>query len=144
MLDKIRPCGHCQGVTVDRTLTRHIALAFIACALLLRILIPTGWMPATGVDGMIRISMCTGMGAQTAWIDRDGKIHKDAPSSGHHDPQPCGFGVLAYGFDQPPAVILPLPALAPVVAVLMARQSLSIGHGLAAPPPPSTGPPSLT
>ena len=125
-----------------RALPRHIPLVLIACAMLLRVLIPAGWMPTTGADGMARISICTGMGAETAWIDHDGKIHKDAPTGSHHDPQPCGFGVLGLGLDETPALILPLPAIA-AAAALIARQSLSVGHGLAAPPPPSTGPPSL-
>jgi hypothetical protein len=124
-------------------LSRHIPLTLIACAMLLRILIPAGWMPTTGVDGMNRISICTGMGAETAWIDRGGKIHKETPSSSHHDLQPCGFGVLGLGLNETPALILPLPALAADVVALVARQTPSIGHGLAAPPPPSTGPPSL-
>jgi hypothetical protein len=127
-----------------RRLDHRVALALIACAMLLRVLIPAGWMPTTGADGMIRISVCTGMGAETAWIDRDGKIHKEAPSSGHHDLQPCGFGVLGLELNETPALILPRPAFTADVVALVARQALPIGHGLAAPPPPSTGPPSLT
>jgi hypothetical protein len=132
-----------RAVNRNNTLPRHIMHALIACIMLLRILIPAGWMPTTGADGMVRISVCTGMGAETAWIDHDGKIHKDAPTGGHHDPQPCGFGVLGLGLDEAPALSLTLPAIATQVVVLVARQTLSIGHGLVAPPPPSTGPPSL-
>ena len=127
-----------------RTIDRRVALALIACAVLVRVLIPAGWMPTTGADGTIRIAICTGMGAQTAWIDRDGKLHREAPSNGHHDPQPCGFGALTLGLDQTPALAIPMPFAAVGVVEMAARQTVSVGHGLAAPPPPSTGPPSLT
>jgi hypothetical protein len=127
-----------------RRLDRRVALALIACAMLLRVLIPPGWMPSTGSDGLVRISICTGMGAQTAWLDRDGKIHKDAPAGKHHDPQPCGFGILVLGLDTPPMVAALRPGIAVDSVARLASQTVSIGHGLAAPPPPSTGPPSLT
>jgi hypothetical protein len=126
-----------------RMLDQRVAFALIACAMVLRVLIPAGWMPTTGADGMIRISVCTGMGAETAWIDRDGKIHKEAPTSGHHDPQPCGFGVLGLGLNETHALGVALPVVMADVLALVAKQTLSIGHGLAAPLPPSTGPPSL-
>ncbi len=126
-----------------RTLPRHFALALIALALLARMLVPAGYMPTTGTDGMIRISVCTGMGAQTAFIGRDGKVHQDAPSGSHHDPQPCGFGALGLGLDDLPVLNLPLPAIVAAVTIVAARPVPAIGRGLAAPPPPSTGPPSL-
>ena len=100
-------------------------------------------MPTASADGMFRISICSGMGAQTAWIDRDGKIHKEAPTSGHHDPQPCRFSVLGLGLGAAPTIGLALPAAFAGVVALVARQTFAIGHGLAAPPPPSTGPPTL-
>jgi hypothetical protein len=131
------------GMLRARALHYRISLLFVAFALMLRILIPSGWMPTTGADGMVRISVCTGMGAETAWLDHDGKIHKDAPSGGHHDPQPCGFGVLGLGLNESPALAVLLSAIATDVVALLALQTLVIGHGLAAPPPPSTGPPSL-
>ncbi len=126
-----------------RALPRHIPLALLAFVMLLRVLVPAGYMPTTDADGIIRISICTGMGAQAAFIDRDGKLHKETPGSGHHDPQPCGFGVLSFGLDATPDIELPAPAIDPDATVLVALQTISIGHGLAAPPPPSTGPPSL-
>ena len=126
-----------------RTIDHRVALAILACAVLVRVFIPAGWMPTTDGNGMVRISVCTGMGAQTAWLDRDGKIHKEAPTGGHHDPQPCGFGILGLGLETAPDIVTALPALSAIAAMLAARQTLSIGHGLAAPPPPSTGPPSL-
>ncbi len=122
---------------------RQAALALIACAVLLRALIPAGWMPMADTNGMMRIAMCSGMGPQSVWMDRTGKIHKDAPDSGHHDAQPCGFAVLGHGLDDLPGFILLLPRLGTDPVMMIARQTVSVGRGLAAPPPPSTGPPRL-
>ncbi len=119
------------------------ALPLILCVLLLRVLIPAGWMPATGADGSVRISICTGMGVATAWVDRDGTLHKEAQPGGHHDTQPCAFGALGLGLDETPALTVALPVIATNVVTHVARQTMAIGRGLAAPPPPSTGPPTL-
>jgi len=142
-LDEILQQVHWRPVTRIRSLPQHIPLALIAFAMLLRVIVPAGWMPTTDADGAIRISICTGMGPETAYIDRDGKLHKEAPSGTHHDPQPCGFGVLALGLIDPPLPTLLLPFVAATTVELATSQTVSIGHGLAAPPPPSTGPPSL-
>jgi len=142
-LDETPRQVHWRAVTHIRSLLRHVPLAAIAFALLLRVLIPAGWMPATDANGAIRISICTGMGAETAYIDRDGKLHKEAPGGTHHDPQPCGFGALAQGLTGAPAPALLLPLVAATAIELVTSHTVSIGQGLAAPPPPSTGPPSL-
>ncbi len=121
----------------------NLMLALLALTLAMRVIVPSGFMPTTGTDGMVRISLCTGMGPQTAWLDKSGQVHKEAPGKGQHDPQPCGFGVLALGTDVPnePAVepLIPLN----VSAALLPNFAVAIGRGLAAPPPPSTGPPIL-
>jgi len=142
-LDETPRQVHWRAVTRIRSLPRHVPLALIAFAMLLRVIVPAGWMPTTGADGAIRISICTGMGAETAYIDRDGKLHKEAPGGTHHDPQPCGFGALALGLNGGPAPALLLPFVAATAVERGAFQTASIGQGLAAPPPPSTGPPSL-
>ena len=54
--------------------------------------------------------------------------------------QPCAFSGLAMpwtGAESAPDLILP----APVAAPLFLTPLVAIGRGLAAPPPPSTGPP---
>jgi hypothetical protein len=126
-----------------RMIDHRVAIAVLACAMMLRVLIPAGWMPTTGSDGVFRISVCTGLGAQTVWMDRKGTVHKDEPASGQHDLQACGFGVLGLGLTVAPPIAPPIRALHMVDVTIAARQVLLIAHGLAAPPPPSTGPPSL-
>ncbi len=121
----------------------NLMLALLVLTLAIRVIVPSGFMPTTDDNGMIRISMCSGMGPQTAWLDKSGHVHKDPPTKGQHDPQPCGFGALTVGAEmsntpaiEPPVLFSEDPSFLPAIAP-------SIGHGLAAPPPPSTGPPIL-
>jgi hypothetical protein len=88
-------------------------------ALAVRMIIPTGWMPSV-VAGKATITLCTGAGMVEAWVDADGKIHKDSPTKKSANDQPS-------------------PQSVPV-AVLT---GVAIGLGLAAPPPPAIGPPTL-
>ena len=123
---------------------RALALWIVACALMLRIVVPAGWMPVIGQDGMTRITLCTGQGMVEAFVDRAGTIHHKAP--GQSEPktdQPCSFAGLAFAFTAPaaPAIQPPLQIAAADPASLPGR--VSIGHGLAAPPPPATGPPII-
>ena len=118
----------------------RIALGLLALALLMRVMVPAGWMPAAG-NGMA-ITLCTGMGPVAAWIDADGKVHKQGPSDSRSD-QPCAFSGLGTAFDLPTVhdvSAAPLPAGLPLLAAQAA--TVDIGRGLAAPPPPATGPPA--
>lgn len=127
-----------------RRLDRRILFALVACALLLRAAMPAGWMPSAGADGVMRVSVCTGMGAQTMWIGRDGAVHHgEAPAPGHHDGQPCAFGALGVGLDATPGVAVAPPLAPPLTVAAETRQRAAVGRGLAAPPPPATGPPRL-
>lgn len=69
---------------------RHFALAIIMVALLMRLLVPVGFMPEVSA-GKITIALCTGHGPAV--------IEMTVPGSGHHDPgkgakpdMPCPFG----------------------------------------------------
>lgn len=131
------------GIRNGSLMPRPVALAILGVALLLRVVIPTGWMPAHGADGVTRITLCTGMGAVEAWVDADGAIHDKKPHGKSSADQPCAFTGLAMAGDLPAIAALPA-ALAPSAAAPpAARSRASIGHGLAAPPPPSTGPPAF-
>ncbi|MGF7148393.1 hypothetical protein FHS96_002021 [Sphingomonas zeicaulis] len=120
------------------------ALLLVACALLLRIAIPAGWMPATGVDGLVRITLCTGQGQMEAWVDGDGRIHDRKP--GKSEPKtdhPCAFaGLIAPALDAAPIEPQLRFAHANDTPPAFARDIVTIGRGLAAPPPPPTGPPA--
>jgi len=69
---------------------RHFALAIIMIALLMRLLVPVGFMPEVSA-GKITIALCTGHGPTV--------IEMNVPGAGHHDQgnnakpdMPCPFG----------------------------------------------------
>ncbi|WP_414900164.1 hypothetical protein ACMT1E_10685 [Sphingomonas flavalba] len=118
-----------------------LAPLLVVLALLLRVMIPAGWMPMAG--GGYAITLCTGMGAVSAWVDADGQIHKDKPpidsrSNGH-----CIFAGFAAALTLPDALAMPVMPMAIAAALLPVAlfDGGAIGRGLAAPPPPPTGPP---
>lgn len=114
-----------------------------ALALLLRILVPAGFMPST-TQGYA-ISLCSDMSGMSAWVDQAGKLHKGEKPSGDETTkhQPCVFGGFASALALPdvigPTSVTPLAAAAVFIPL---RDSVAIGRGLAAPPPPPTGPPA--
>ena len=128
---------------------RTIALALLACALALRLLIPAGWMPVADAQGF-HLTLCSGSARwrcppDTTPCRRWRAWHHHHQH--HHDQgmpdHPCAFAGLGLALAEP---VLPMLALAlPVVQALPAPIALAdaIGRGLAAPPPPPTGPPAL-
>jgi hypothetical protein len=118
-------------------------LAFVILALAMRMIVPTGWMPSA-VAGKAMITLCTGAGMVEAWVDADGKIHKDSPAKKGAGDQPCAFAGLSAAADAPSYAELSLEPLLPPQSVPgAALTGVAIGLGLAAPPPPAIGPPTL-
>jgi hypothetical protein len=120
------------------------ALPLILCALFLRFAIPSGWMPSVDGAGAIRISICSGMGIQEAWMDADGTLHKSEPGKQQQSDSPCVFSALGTAFSLPQLISIDGPLALISTAAPIIFEIVSLGRGLAAPPPPSTGPPSLT
>lgn len=125
-----------------RTLHLLLALAFVG-ALLLRLAIPEGWMPVTGADGW-RLTICTGTGPIDAMPGMAMPHGDNGDTADHHksDHHPCPFTVITPAIVAP--VVPPVAVVAPTVMPLPVPTGLivTIGRGLAAPPPPPTGPPS--
>jgi hypothetical protein len=120
---------------------RNISAALIVLALALRVVIPSGWMPST--DHGFALTICTGLDTQTVWMDSKGKLHKENPAKGRLvDHQPCAFAGAAMASDIPTgdfqSAMPPVAIAAPVSAIT----EVTVGRGLAAPPPPAIGPPS--
>ena len=116
----------------------QVAFALILLALLARILVPAGWMPAAGQG--FSIMLCTSAGVRAAWVDGSGKVHEQAPTAPQAD-HPCLFAAAASALDVP--AVTEMGVLAPLATTLLALSFVpGIGRGLAAPPPPPTGPPS--
>jgi hypothetical protein len=125
---------------------RRVALVLVACALLVRLLVPAGWMPEARANG-VTLGWCSGSGdplpaeaqamiarAMGTAQDQAAPKHKPAPD------QPCAFAAAA----QAVAVVDPIPTLAPpcLVAEAPAQPLVPVpGQGLVAPPPFATGPP---
>lgn len=120
---------------------RNLAAVLILLALALRVIIPSGFMPSS--ERGFALTICTGMDTQTVWMDKSGKLHKEDPSKGKSvEHQPCAFAGAAMAADFLAADFQ--IALAPVALAIpvFAKREVSVGAGLAAPPPPAIGPPS--
>jgi len=114
-------------------------------ALLARILVPAGWMPARLSDGFA-ITLCTGQGAVVAWVDgADNRLTHSPDDQKRPDPSgaPCAFAALSTQAHLPPAAALSsfLPAWR--AAILPVRAEAPPGPLSGARPPPATGPPAL-
>ncbi|MES2491649.1 MAG: DUF2946 family protein [Pseudomonadota bacterium] len=130
---------------------RALAALLMTAFLCVKLLTPTGWMPAPAPNGL-SVMLCTGDGAAAAWIDSAGTVHKghqpadgpgperDGKDRGGKDP--CPFGSLTASLALPTGLASAPPPPAASAAVPLVR-SVTAGSGLAAPPPPPTGPPAF-
>jgi hypothetical protein len=112
----------------------------ILAALVVRLAAPEGWMLARG-DGAPKLVLCTGHMLHAPAGHRDGHSGTGGDGRGDH---PCVFA----GAHSPPAPSLAAVAFAPTAAPTSALAPSPLadqrpGRGLAAPPPPSQGPPAL-
>lgn len=114
--------------------SRPLLLWLAAAALLLRLLVPAGFMPGAGGT----LVLCTGNGVVTVAADAAGHPVKApmATDSGSS----CAFAGLGITGPLPELPALPLPLLT-ALAVLLLATGLRLGVGLGQPPRPSTGPP---
>jgi hypothetical protein len=130
-------------MNIDRYSRHNWLLALVVLALAVRMLVPAGWMPSFA-GGRATITLCTGAGMVEAWVDADGKIHKDSPAKKGAGDQPCAFAGLAGADDAHElAHVVVAPLFAPHSALHFDATNVAIGLGLAAPPPPAIGPPAL-
>ena len=130
-------------------LPRGLLLALLLSVLAVRVVVPQGYMWASAADGSPRIILCSGFNATSgltqiaatalaAQHDSDRRDH-DGKSVDH----PCAFAAantaVDLASDAHPVAPQRLPSAAPVVLYRFLRP----GIGLAAPPPPKTGPPAF-
>lgn len=121
-----------------------LALLLVACAIMLRTLIPAGFMIAPAAqNGGWSVVLCSGNGPVTVILDADGRIRGDAPAPAaptKHD-APCAFAGLLAPVLPVVDTVTPLPLLAPALHDARENPGPRVGQGLAAPPPPVRGPP---
>jgi hypothetical protein len=111
-------------------------LAFLALAL--KIVAPPGYMTADTGAHPFALVICTGHGPITIDPTDTAPAHKSAPDA------PCAFAANGVGAAPPDEIALGAAGFAvyrPLVSA--AARDLAPGRGLAAPPPPSQGPPRL-
>ena len=122
---------------------RLIAAIAIAVAILFRLAVPTGWMPAA--DQAFLLVPCPDQGVALPPRPAGHGAHATPDAEHDHqgagDKQPCPFAGAVMPFDLPPLGPDAAAAPAPVELALSRPGATSVGQGLAAPPPPSTGPP---
>ncbi|WP_404370480.1 hypothetical protein AB5I39_02050 [Sphingomonas sp. MMS24-J45] len=127
---------------------RAAMIVLLLCVLAVRIVVPQGFMWGTGADGSRALVLCSGSGAQAitpiaaaavAAQHRSDQRDQDGKTADH----PCAFAAASLAIDLPgdayPIAGEPDRANAPAPLHLFARPGL----GLAAPPPPKTGPPAF-
>lgn len=115
-------------------------VALLLCALLVRAMVPTGWMPVATAHGL-SFALCAGQEpaphAVTA-MHHGQKEHGGQAMPDH----PCAFAGLGLAADTAPPP-LAMPAMSVAIEAAPARVlAATVGRGLAAPPPPATGPPA--
>ncbi|WP_353205605.1 hypothetical protein [Sphingomonas sp.] len=127
---------------------RAAMIVLLLCVLAVRVVVPQGFMWGTGTDGSRALVLCSGMGAQAltpiaaaalAAQHRSDQRDQDGKTADH----PCAFAAASLAVDLVgdvyPVATQPARAVAPTTLHIFARPGL----GLAAPPPPKTGPPAF-
>lgn len=122
---------------------RLVWLVLLVGVLVARGLTPDGWMPVADAAGTIRFTLCPGMApAEPQMSMSHGKMHHKAPVKGQASDHPCAFAGIGLADNVASPIVIAAP-LKPTAAPVTARIVAIPGRGLAAPPPPATGPPAF-
>jgi hypothetical protein len=122
---------------------RPLLAGLFLFAIMLRALVPAGFMIGTGASGAPGLILCPGV---TPPPVHPMAMHGHAHAPGHdpatHRESPCPFAALvAPALPPAPPAVAPPPA-APPQGRLEVLLRTAAALGLAAPPPPATGPPA--
>lgn len=134
-----------KGWLQDRRQAAGLMLA--ALALFVRLLFPTGFMLSPDRTALPTIVICTGQGAMTVTLDANGhKVEAGQGGSDHKSDgktsHPCTFAAATVSAVAPVLVAVLIPQQLARVAGAPRLTTQRPGLGLAAPPPPTTGPPA--
>jgi hypothetical protein len=113
---------------------RGVLLTLAVMALVMRVAVPQGFMTAPTVQGGLELVICTGHGPL-----------KTGPSAPAEKPRPeaaCAFAGHGAGTaPEPLATVETIAFASPAEPARLVPADVAPGRGLAAPPPPSLGPP---
>lgn len=137
------------GVIRRNEILRALFCAVVALVLAARLLAPAGFMPVVTSHGVM-VTLCTGQGAVKMLVERENLPESRlAHSSGQQDDgdnakEHCPFAGAATAPSLPASDIVPVLAAwhLPTGPIAFALKTGWIAR-IAAPPPPSSGPPSL-
>ena len=134
------------------------ALTLTVLAVAMRVVIPGGYMVAhsEAANGLPQMVICTGQGAMAVAVDADGNLVKTsltpATEPSHSDPEhsdkdrpdhPCAFSSTTVAAQTTNLALPPELVRFSQYAPLPLASAQRPGLGLAAPPPWTTGPPSI-
>ncbi|WP_293967518.1 hypothetical protein [Sphingomonas sp.] len=136
---------------MTRSAPWRLGLAALLLALAMRLLVPTGFMWEAGSHGGAQLVPCSGMAPMPAAPAAHGMHHMAMADMGSHgrdhdggdsSNRECAFAGLAGALDLAEPLAEPAaPFFATVALPILVARAVSPGRGLAAPPPPSRGPP---
>jgi hypothetical protein len=123
---------------------RPFACAVLALALMMKIIMPAGYMPTVS-NGQIVVSICSGTGPMTMVMTIPGLGHGKSEGDGHHGKvePPCAFsGLSALSLAAADPVLL---AAAILFVLALGTRSLALPASTASPylRPPLRGPPVI-
>lgn len=123
---------------------RYLAILLAGAALLMKVLVPAGFMPTVS-NGTLLVQLCSGLGVtQTVVIEIPGLgDHDNGNGNDQHDAdgQPCAFsGMAVYGLAGADPILLAIAIAFILAAAFRIEQQLILWHGLYL-RPPSQGPP---
>lgn len=118
-------------------------------AVLIRAIIPQGFMleNARTNGNSVQIVLCTAQGKVTAFLSEDGKIVEQQAQNGSHkngesnSGDDCAYANALTAIAALETNIIALPVTYAKPTITNIAPIPMIGAGLAAPPPPKTGPP---
>jgi hypothetical protein len=131
---------------------RRLQTLLAVVSIAIKVAIPLGFMVGTpaGASSLIPIVLCTTSGDVTAFMDRSGAIHHSATEAERtsgpdgdkdHDASGCHFAGQLAALTAPSHDLLTIHFPAYALSGPTRRIDSAPGLGLAAPPPPKTGPP---
>jgi hypothetical protein len=124
-------------------------MAFAVIAMAIRAAVPVGFMLNADQGRWITVTLCSGSGPMQMALNLDTGEHREGGEPSEEDPgngvhhAPCVFAAAATAAPPPLVdVVVPQFALGTQPAPAFPSQ-VSVGRGLAAPPPWATGPPAI-